>query len=379
MRKFTKVLGVVLALVLVVTMFASCGGKKSSGKIVIGGTGPLTGKAATYGNAVKNGAQMAVDEINAAGGLNGIELQLNFKDDKADPQEAATAYDQLMDEGMQISIGSTTSGSCESFAQKAQADNVLFITPSGSMASIIAERSNGFRICFSDPQQGELAAQKIAKEYAGKKIGCIYNTSDPYSSGIYDAFKAEMDKLNTAFSTQTFNDENDKDFSAQAEALKDCDIVFLPFYYEAAGLVARAFTAKGSQAYLFGSDGLDGVADQVDSSVKNKISYITPLDINSKEEKVVKFVNDYKAKFGETPIQFAADAYDAVYVLFEAMKAAGVDSADISASDLCNKVAAQLTGGLSVAGITGTMTWDNTGAPIKELKIAEVTTTGAAQ
>lgn len=379
MKNFKKVVGIVLALTIVVTCFAACGGKnndnKTTGtgdKIVLGATGPLTGDASSYGISVQQGAQLAVDEINAAGGVNGIKFDFIMKDDKATATDASSAYDQLMDAGMKISIGSVTSGSCEAFAAKSVEDNLFFITPSASAASIIEKRDNGFRVCFGDPDQGILAADTLVKEYVKKNIGCIYDTSDPYSSGIYEAFKGEMEKLNVSFITKTFDAENKKDFSTQVEALKDCDVIFTPFYYTEAGLVARACAAKGIDVLIFGCDGLDGVADQVDSTVKNEIKYITPFDVKSKDEKVANFVKKYQEKYNVLPDQFAADAYDAVYVIYEAMTKAGVKDANISASDLCDTVVKTLVGGMEFKGTTGTMTWDKSGAPTKAPTIVTV-------
>lgn len=378
MKNFKKALGVVLALAVVVTCFAACGGDKTDdkgsngGKLVVGATGPLTGDASSYGISVQQGAQLAVDEINAAGGINGIQLDFIMKDDKADAAEAATAYDQLMDAGMQISIGSVTSGSCEAFAAKSVEDNVFFITPSASAATIIEKRNNGFRVCFGDPDQGILAADTLVKEYGKKNIGCIYDTSDTYSSGIYEAFKSEMEKLNVKFITKTFDAENAKDFSTQVEALKDCDAIFLPFYYTEAGLVARACSAKGVDALLFGCDGLDGVADQIDATVKNEVKYITPFDVNSKDAKISDFVKKYKEKYGVAPDQFAADAYDAIYVIKEAMVKADIKDANISASDLCEAVKKTIVGDFTFTGTTGQMTWDETGAPTKVPTIVTV-------
>ena len=375
MKNFKKVIGVLLTLAIVVTCFAACGGntgKTTGDKIVVGGTGPLTGDASQYGISVQQGAQLAIDEINAAGGMNGIQLEFIMKDDKALAAETATAYDQLMDAGMQISIGSITTGSCEAFAAKSVEDNLFFITPSASAASVIEGRKNGFRVCFGDPDQGVLAADTLVNDYKMKNIGCIYDTSDTYSTGVYDAFKAEMDKLGVSFITKTFDAENKKDFSTQVEALKDCDVIFTPFYYTEAGLVARACAAKGVNALIFGCDGLDGVAGQIDSSVTNEIKYITPFDVESTNEKISKFVASYKAKYNKAPDQFAADAYDAVYVIYNAMLKANITDAKISASDLCDKVAAVLTGGMEFEGTTGTMTWNADGAPNKVPTIVTV-------
>lgn len=389
MKKAFKYVALALVFVMCITVFASCGNKPDGNEttapdgetapvadgasIMIGATGPLTGDASSYGISVNQGAQIAVDEINAAGGLNGITFNFVMKDDKAKAEDAAIAYDQLMDSGMKVSIGSVTSGACESFAAKSVDDNLFFITPSASAAGVIAERANGFRVCFGDPDQGILAADKLVKDYKMTNIGCIYDTSDPYSTGIYEAFKGQMDSLNASFTTKTFDSENNKDFSTQVDALKDCDAIFLPFYYTEAGLVARACAAKGCTAILFGCDGLDGVADQIDATVTNEVSYITPFDVNSSDAKVADFVSKYESKYSAKPDQFAADGYDAIYVIFEAMKAAGIDSADISVSDLCDKLTAAITSeGFSFAGVTGNMTWDATGAPTKEPIIVTV-------
>ena len=367
-----KVLSLLLVALFVVTCFAGCGEKATTGEIFIGATGPLTGDASSYGNSVNNGAMLAIEEINAAGGLNGIKFKFEMKDDKATAEDAATGYDSLMDAGMQISIGSVTSGSCKSFASKSEADNLFFITPSASEAAVIEGRDNGFRVCFGDPDQGTLAVAEL-KAAGYKNIGAIYDTSDSYSSGIFAAFKAEMEAQKMTFKEQSFDTENKKDFSTQVEALKDCDVIFLPIYYTEAGLIAKACVAKGCTAVLFGCDGLDGVADQIDETVTNKISYITPFDVNSTDAVPSAFVKAYKAKYGETPDQFAADGYDAIYAIFNAMKAAGIDDANIDPSDLCEAVKKAITDpSFKLDGATGTMTWNSTGACTKVPQIVAV-------
>ncbi|MCR4616082.1 MAG: ABC transporter substrate-binding protein [Clostridiales bacterium] len=375
-KTMRKVLAAAVVLVMVITCFAACGGKGGNvdgdgdGKtILIGGTGPLTGDASSYGISAKNGAEIAIKEINEAGGLNGTKLLFDMKDDKATPEDASTGYDALMDAGMKISLGSVTSGSCAAFADKAASDNLFFITPSASAANVIEKGTNAFRVCFGDPDQGVLAAQELTKTY--KNIGCIYDTSDPYSSGIFDAFKGEMEKLGASFILQTFDAENKKDFSTQAEALKGCDVVFTPFYYTEAGLVAKALVAKGSQAVVFGCDGLDGIADQIEG-VNVKVMYITPFDANNTSDVVTNFVKAYQNAYGTTPDQFAADGYDAVYAIFNAMKAAGV-TADMSVSDICDAVVKAITDpSFKLEGATGTMTWDATGACTKAPQIVEL-------
>ena len=398
MRNIKRILALVLVAVLCLSCFAACSKSgntdattaqgdttaadskpAASGdnyaanntEYFIGTTGPLTGDAAQYGNSVKNGADLAVAEINAAGGLNGKNFKFDIKDDKAAAADAQTGYDTLYEAGMQASLGSVTSGSADAFAGRAVEDNVFVMTPSASAANVIADRANAFRICFGDPDQGVLAAEELSSKY--EKIGAIYDTSDPYSAGIYEAFDAKMKELGKEFTTQTFDAENKKDFSTQVEALKDCDVIFVPIYYTEAGLIAKAASAKGCDALIFGCDGLDGVKDQLDDSVKNKVSYITPFDVESKDEKVAAFVTAYTEKYGSAPDQFAADGYDAVYVIFEAMKKAGVDNVTISASELCDILVKTITAeDFSFTGVTGKMTWDVSGAPTKEPTIVEL-------
>ncbi len=367
MKRF---LSLALAAVMVFS-FAACGNggagnyTANNTEFFIGATGPLTGDTSSYGISVNEGAMLAIDEINAAGGLNGIKFKYDMKDDKSTAADAATGYDTLFEAGMNISIGSVTSGSCESFAAKADEDGLFFITPSASAANVIENRPTAFRVCFGDPDQGTLAAEEITKEY--KKIGAIYDTSDPYSTGIYDAFKAKMAELGVDYTEQSFDAENKKDFSTQIEALKDCEVIFLPIYYTEAGLIAKAAAAKGCGALLFGCDGLDGVADQVDSSVTNVIKYITPFNVNSTDAVVSKFVENYKAAYdGKIPDQFAADGYDAVMAIYEAMKKANVSDPTIAPAELSEIIIPVITGDdFKYVGATGEMTWDESGACTK--------------
>ena len=372
-----KVLAFVLALALAVCGLTACSAQKDDGytsentEYVIGATGPLTGDASSYGISVQQGAQLAIEEINAAGGLNGVNFRLDMRDDKADAGEAQRAYLSLYEAGMQVSLGSVTSASCEAFGTKAAEDGLFFITPSASAASVIETGDTAFRVCFGDPDQGTLAAEELTSKY--KKIGAIYDTSDPYSSGIYDAFKAKMAELNVSYIEQSFDKENKRDFSTQVSALKDCDVIFLPIYYTEAGLIAKTCAAKGCDAVLFGCDGLDGVATQIDASVTNKVKYITPFDVNSTDAQVSKFVSAYKAKYNTLPDQFAADGYDAVYVIYNAMKKAGVNDVKIDAASLGEIMVETVTASdFSYQGVTGKMTWDASGACNKVPVIVEL-------
>lgn len=384
-----KVFALVLAVALVMCGLTACSGNHGDDtandydlskvgeytaentEYVIGGTGPLTGPNSAYGMSVQNGAQLAVDEINAAGGLNGIKFKFDMKDDKAGAAEATQAFTSLIESGMQVAIGSTTSGSCEAFGTQAADYGLFFMTPSASAATVIATGDTAFRVCFGDPDQGVLAAQEITSKY--KKIGAIYDNSDTYSQGIYTAFKEEMQNLGVSYIEQSFDSENKRDFSTQVAALSDCDAIFLPIYYTEAGLIAKTCASKGCDAVLFGCDGLDGVADQIDSSVKNQIKYITPFDVNSTDANVVKFVNAYKAKYNAAPDQFAADAYDAVYAIFYAMQKTGVDNVKVDPTALGAAMAKAITASdFSYEGVTGKMTWEASGACNKVPVIVEL-------
>lgn len=369
-----KIMAAILTVAMATVIFAGCSGTDSSKKeIFIGASGPLTGGASSYGISVNEGAMLAVKEINAAGGVNGITFKYEMKDDKAAAADAASAYDALADAGMQISIGSVTSGSAEAFAERAAKDNLFFITPSASAPTVIAKGDSIFRVCFGDPDQGVLAAEELTANYT--TIGCIYDTSDTYSSGIYEAFDAKMAELGVAYTTKTFDADTKTDFTAQVEALKDCDVIFLPIYYGEAGLIARACAAKGLDSIvLFGCDGLDGVAAEIDRSiVKNKISYITPFDVTAATGVAGAFITAYKAEYNREPDQFAADGYDAVYAIVNAIKAADVKDAGISASDLCEKVKSViLSDSFTLDGATGVMKWEASGACVKTPIIVEV-------
>ena len=378
MKQFTKIACLVFALVFCAMGLISCGSAdytENNTTYVIGATGPLTGDNASYGVSVKNGAMLAVKEINANGGLNGVLFTFEMVDDVSAADKAATGYTSLFEKGMQVSLGSVTSGSAKSFGEAAKEDNVIFMTPSASAADVIAVGDHGFRVCFGDPQQGTIAADELTETYS--KIGVIYDISDTYSSGIYEAFEERMTELNktkgTDYIVKTFNKENNKDFSTQVGDLKaaGCDVLFLPFYYTEAGLVAKKAAQENYNVPIFGSDGLDGIADQLDDTVTAEIKYITPFDVKSDDADVKAFVEAYEEEYDALPDQFAADGYDAVMILFEAMKKANVNHLTISASDLTELLKPILTGGeFKYSGVTGkNMTWDATGSCNKDANI----------
>lgn len=381
MKNLFRTVCAMLALVLCLLCATSCGEANytaNNTKYVIGATGPLTGDNSVYGIAVQRGAMIAIEEINANGGLNGVEFAFEMIDDVAAADKAATGYTSLYEKGMQISIGSVTSGACASFAAEAANDGVLFVTPSASAENVIAVSENAFRVCFGDSQQGTIAANKLTEQYT--KIGVIYDTSDPYSAGIYEAFEAEMTKLNktkdTDYFVYTFTKETNKDFSTQVSELKskECDVLFLPFYYTEAALVCKKAAQLDFNVPVFGCDGLDGIKGQLDDTVTAVVTYITPFDVNSTDTKVKSFVDAFQKKYGEAPNQFAADGYDAVMIVYEAMKTAGVNDVTISASALADLIRPVLTGGnFKYSGVTGNnMTWGTDGSCNKEAVVVTV-------
>ena len=381
MKSACKILSLALALVFCLGCFAACGGGAGDKTIIIGGSGPLTGANSQYGDAVLKGAQLAVDEINEAGGYNGYTFKLQMIQDDCDAVKAENAYNALFDQGMKVSIGSVTSGAAKAFATAAKDDGIFCLTPSASADDVIGAGNHSFRVCFGDPQQGVIAANELVTAKGFTKIGVIYDTSDTYSAGLYQAFEERMTELEkvkgTDYVVYTFTKENNTDFTQQVTELKNfgCDAIFLPIYYGEAALIAKAAATmvELKDAPILGCDGLDGIAGQLDSSVTAEVRYITPFDINSTEKNVADFVAAYKAKYNMDPNQFAADAYDAVMIIYKAMQAGKIDPA-ASASEICTALSAVLTGGeFKYSGLTGdNMTWMETGSVEKEAKIIKV-------
>ena len=303
-KKIVTAVTVVAMTAAMVFSFASCGNKTfEKNAFKIGATGPLTGDNASYGISVQQGAKLAVKQLNEKGG---VKFSFAMLDDQCDPVAAGANYDTLMDAGMQISLSGVTSGAAEAFAKKANVDKVFSMSPSASADPVIANKDYSFRLCFGDPDQGKLAADTIkAGVDAGtyKSVGAIYDTSDSYSDGLYQAFKAQMNSYQLAYTEKTFDKDNKTDFASQVSALKDCDIVFMPFYYTEASLFIKQAVSAGSDAAFFGCDGFDGIAELI-PGVNNNVTYITPFDVKSTEKKVTDFVAAYEAEYGAKPDQF---------------------------------------------------------------------------
>ena len=386
-----KVLSLVLAGSMVLSL-AACGGSKDTASTTdssaassaeasgsdtfkIGATGPITGGAAIYGNAVKNGIQIAVDEINEACGINGYQIDYNFQDDEHDAEKAVNAYNNLKDWGMQVLIGTTTSAPCIAVVEKTHADNMFQITPSGTAVECV-QYDNAYRMCFSDPTQGTESAKYIGENGMAQKVAVIYDSSDVYSTGIYEAFAAEA--ANQPFeivSVEAFTADAKTDFSVQVQKSKDAgaDLLFMPFYYTEASLVLAECNKQGYEPTFFGCDGMDGIlgVENFDTALAEGLTFLAPFVAKSEDEQVQSFVSKYEADYGETPNQFAADAYDCVYVVKAAIEAAGA-TPDMSVSDLCDAMKEAMAS-VSYSGITGKdITWGEDGEPNKAPLVVKV-------
>ena len=369
MRKLTKAVSVAAAVAMTATCFSTTAFADDTFKI--GGIGPITGGAAVYGQAVMNASQMAADEINAAGGINGYQIEFNFQDDEHDAEKSVNAYNTLKDWGMQMLLGTVTSTPCTAVEGEAANDNMFLLTPSGSAVESISG-DNAFRVCFSDPNQGTASAQYIGENKLAEKVAVIYNSSDVYSTGIYNNFVTES--ANQPFeivSAEAFTEDSKTDFSVQLQKAKDAgaDMVFLPIYYTEASLILTQAASMDYAPTFFGCDGLDGIlaVEGFDTSLAEGVMLLTPFAADAEDEQTQAFVSSYKEKFGDTPNQFAADAYDGMYIIKTAAEKAGL-TPDMDASAICDAMKTAMTE-ITYDGLTGSgMTWSADGEPDKAPK-----------
>lgn len=401
--KIRKILAIVLAAALCLCMFAACGGSgdtgtdstsgnsestsnnadtssntddtsssgnaEATGTFKLGVIGPLTGDAAIYGNAVANGAKIAVDEINALGG---VKFELRSEDDEADGEKSVNAYNTLLDWGMQVLVGPTTTGSAISVSSKVYEDRVFAITPSASSIDVIDGKDNMFQVCFTDPNQGTASADYISENLKDGKIAIIYRNDDAYSQGIRDTFVAEAKAkgLDVVYEG-TFTKDTATDFSVQLTAAQSAGAttVFLPIYYQPASVILKQAKDMGYEPTFFGVDGMDGILTMkgFDTKLAEGVMLLTPFVADAQDDKTQSFVKKYKDAYEDTPNQFAADAYDAVYIIYNALNEAGC-TGDMTAEDICAKLV-EVMPKLKVDGLTGeAMTWDASGAVSKAPK-----------
>ena len=379
-----RMLSLALCGAMVATMFAGCGDNSAStgssenvdtsGELTwkIGGIGPTTGGAAQYGQGVMNAIQIAVDEVNAAGGINGYQVAFNFQDDEADPQKAVNAYNTLKDWGMQILEGTVTSGACAAVSAETYNDRIFQLTPSASSTSVTEGHDNTFQICFSDPNQGTVSADYIAENGLGNKIGIIYDSSDPYSTGVYQNFATEAANVGLEIvATEAFTSDSKTDFTTQLQKCKDAeaDLLFLPFYYTEGSIVLTQANKMGYEPTMFGVDGFDGLlgVENFDVSLAEGVYLLTPFAADAEDEATQSFVSKYEEQYGGTPNQFAADAYDGIYILKEALESANL-TPEASNEEICEALIAAIQE-VNYDGLTGEgMTWNAAGEVSKSPK-----------
>ena len=377
MKMWKKAASLALASALVVSL-AACGsnggndsnsGSSDSDVFKVGGIGPTTGDNAIYGTAVENGIQLAVHEINADGGINGYQIEYQFEDDQSDSEKSVNAYNTLKDWGMQMLVGTVTSTPCVAVVEESHADNLFQFTPSATTVEAV-QYDNAFRMCFSDPSQGTVSADYIADNSLASKIAVIYNSSDTYSTGIYQSFAAEAEERGLEIVTaQAFTADSSTDFSVQIQKAKDsgAELVFLPIYYQEASLILAQADRAGFAPKWFGVDGMDGIlnVEGFDGSLAEGLMFLTPFTPNADDEATQTFVANYEEAFGDTPIQFAADAYDCMYAIKEAAEKADI-TPDMSVSDICDAMKTAMTE-ITIDGLTGKqITWGEDGEPSKE-------------
>ena len=377
MKMMKKAASIALASALVVSLAAggssdnggSNSGSAGSDTFMIGGIGPTTGDNAIYGTAVKNGIQLAVDEINEAGGINGYQISYKFEDDQSDSEKSVNAYNTLKDWGMQMLVGTVTSIPCVAVVEETHVDNMFQLTPSATSVESV-QYDNAFRMCFSDPSQGTVSADYIADNSLASKIAVIYDSSSPYSTGIYQNFAAEAEERGLEIvAAEAFTADSNADFNVQIQKAKDAgaELVFLPIYYQEASLILAQAQRAGFAPKWFGVDGMDGILnlDGFDASLAEGVMFLTPFTPTAEDEATQTFVANYEAEFGDTPIQFAADAYDSIYVIKAAAEQADV-TPDMSISDMCDAMKSAMTE-ITIDGLTGKqITWGEDGEPSKE-------------
>ena len=360
-----KLVALMLALTLCLSVFAFAGAEEPI-TLKIAHIGPLTGAAAVYGTATSRGAKIAADEISAAGGK--YKVEIIDEDDTHDAEKAVYAYGDALDKGAQMIIGTTTTTPCIAVGAEAFNDRVFMLTPSASSTAVTADKDNVYQVCFTDPAQGAASAEYIAGKKLATKVAVIYNNADAYSTGIYQTFIAKAAEIGLeVVSETTFTDET-TDFNVQVTAAKDAeaDLVFLPIYYTPASMILQTAKNMDYAPVFFGVDGMDGILtmEGFDPALAEGVFMLTPFAADADDERTQTFVASYGALCnGEIPNQFAADAYDAVYALYEASVAAGI-TGETAYDEACELLIEQFKT-IEVSGLTGTMTWSEDGTVSK--------------
>lgn len=355
---------------------ASPAASASGAPITIGTISPNTGSLAAYGTAVTTAVDLAVSEINAAGGINGSQVKVVNADDQFDPTECLNAFNSLVSQGIGLIVGSVTSGCTSAITDAANEEKVCLLTPSATADSITTKDDYVFRACYADSFQGAIAAA-YAKQKGFTDVGVVYCAADTYSKGLYDSFSAACTKYGVNVkAVQSTASLDVQDYTNQFTAMQKAGLqfVYAPYYYDVIGpyIVPQA-RAAGYKGIIMGADGYDGTPDYVakgaDLTVFNDVYWTNHYDPADTSEKVQSFVKAYQAKFNSTPNAISALAYDAVYMYKEAIEKAGSADATKVRDALADTT-------LVYTGVTGTFSLDSTGTPTKGASIISFTSDG---
>ena len=381
MKRMKEVASVIFVTALFSTLLLACNGTSGSGSgdgevWRIGGIGPTSGPAALFGQSVENGALVAVEEINAAGGINGFPIEFNFQDDQHNAEISVNAYNALMDWGMQILLGTVTSTPAIAVSQEAYRDNLFMLTPSATAIAAIGV-PNAFRVCFSDPDQGRASADFMSKEMPTYNVGILYDSSCAFSSGIFETFYAEAEArgLNIV-SVEAFTEASNTDFSVQLQLASDAsvDVLFLPIYYQEASLIFHQAREIGFAPVFFGVDGMDGIlgVEGFDTSLAEGVKFLAPFAPTAEDEATQNFVKAYaEMHAGAVPLQFAANAYDGMFIIKAAIEHAGL-TPDMSVEEIGNALMQAMLE-ITVNGVTlQDATWGPDGEPDKEPMVIQI-------
>lgn len=358
-----KILGILSAAVLALTL-ASCS-KAESNSVKIGGIFPLSGQVAVYGVECKNGVDLAIEEINAAGGINGKPVVLVSEDDEGNPDKTVNAFKKLSTkDGVKVIIGSLTSGCTQAITTLSQASKVVQIAPAATAPAITDAGDFIFRACFIDPFQGTVGGKFAAETLGKKRAAILYDIGNDYSVGLADNFKIAFTKAGGSIVSEESYATNDKDFNAQLTKIKNAnpDVVYLPDYYGTVALIAKQLRAQGINVPMVGADGWDGLTSNAGDEVLGGY-YSNHYAVDSTEPAVKKFVESFRAKYNKDPNSFAALGYDCVYLIRDAIVAAGAEDS-IAVRDALAKTDGDY--------VTGHLTFDEKHNPIKSAVMLEL-------
>ena len=358
-----KILGVLSAAVLALTL-ASCS-KAEFNSVKIGGIFPLSGQVAVYGVECKNGVDLAIEEINAAGGINGKPVVLVSEDDEGNPDKTVNAFKKLSTkDGVKVVIGSLTSGCTQAITTLSQASKVVQIAPAATAPAITDAGDFIFRACFIDPFQGTVGGKFAAETLGKKRAAILYDIGNDYSVGLADNFKIAFTKAGGSIVSEESYATNDKDFNAQLTKIKNAnpDVVYLPDYYGTVALIAKQLRAQGIDVPMVGADGWDGLTSNAGDEVLGGY-YSNHYAVDSTEPAVKKFVESFRAKYNKDPNSFAALGYDCVYLIRDAIVAAGAEDS-IAVRDALAKTDGDY--------VTGHLTFDEKHNPIKSAVMLEL-------